>query len=126
MAASWLRIGARSDRSRWQPRKVYRTERSRNRKQMKRLESYFTAYLLLAVAPAFGQTLKVEAMANPSGATSLQAHWGTAHDGSPLLSWVETTKDGSYTLRYAIHRGTQWTEPRTIATNRRFFRQPAE
>jgi hypothetical protein len=70
--------------------------------------------------------LKVEAMANPSGATSLQAHWGTAPDGSPLLSWVETAKDGSYTLRYATRRGTQWSEPRTIATNRNFFRQPAE
>ncbi len=94
--------------------------------QMKRLESFFAIYVLAAAAPGFGQTLKVEAMANPSGATSLQAHWGTTQDGSPLLSWVETTKDGSYTLRYAIRRGMQWSEPRTIVTNRNFFRQPAE
>lgn len=94
--------------------------------QMKRLQSCFIVYLLVAVAPGFGQILKLEAIANPSGVTSLQAHWGTAHDGSPLLSWVETAKDGSYTLRYAIHRGTQWSEPRTIAANRHFFRQPAE
>src|ERR1700730_8859427 len=95
---------------------------------MKRLESYlFTACLLgRLVVPGFGQTLKVEPIANPSGATSLQAHWGTAQDGSPLLSWVETLKDGSHTLRYAIRRGAQWSEPRTIATNRHFFRQPAE
>src|ERR1700730_10004405 len=95
---------------------------------MKRLESYlFTACLLgRLVVPGFGQTLKVEPIANPSGTTSLQAHWGTAPDGSPLLGWVETTKDGSNTLRYSIHRGTQWSEPRTIATNRHFFRQPAE
>jgi len=78
------------------------------------------------VAPAFGQALKVEAIANPSGATSLQAHWGTAQDGSPLLSWVETTKDGSHTLRYAIRRGAQWSEARTVVANRHFFRQPAE
>ena len=93
---------------------------------MKRFESFFTACLLAAVTPGFGQTLKVEAIANPSGATSLQAHWGTAQDGSPLLSWVETLKDGSHTLRYAIRRGAQWSEPRTITTNRHFFRQPAE
>ena len=93
---------------------------------MKRFESFFTACFLAAVAPGFGQTLKVEAIANPSGATSLQAHWGTAQDGSPLLSWVETAKDGSHTLRYAIRSGARWSEPRTIAANRHFFRQPAE
>jgi hypothetical protein len=93
---------------------------------MKRFESFFKVCLLAAVAPGFGQTLKVEAIVNPSGATSLQAHWGTAQDGSPLLSWVETTKDGSHTLRYAIRRGAQWSEPRTIVMNRHFFRQPAE
>ncbi len=95
---------------------------------MKRLKSYlFTACLLGELAvPGLGQTLKVEPIANPSSATSLQAHWGTAQDGSPLLSWVETLKDGSLTLRYAIRRGAQWSEPRTIATNRHFFRQPAE
>ena len=95
---------------------------------MKRLESYlFRTFLLAALsAPGFGQALKVELIANPSGATSLQAHWGTAQDGSPLLSWVETLKDGSHTLRYAIRRGAQWSESRMIATNRHFFRQPAE
>jgi hypothetical protein len=93
---------------------------------MKRLESSFAIYFFVAVAPGFGQMLKVEAIANPSGATSLQAHWGLAQDGSPLLSWVETIKDGSYTLRYAMRRGAQWSEPRTIAANRHFFRQPAE
>src|SRR5579863_4586905 len=53
--------------------------------EMKRLESYlFRTFLLAALsAPGFGQALKVEPMANPSGATSLQAHWGTAQDGSP-------------------------------------------
>jgi hypothetical protein len=95
---------------------------------MKRLEYYLlTASLSAALAaPGFGQALKVEPIANPSGAASLQAHWGTAQDGSPLLSWVETLKDGSHMLRYAIRRGAQWSEPRTIATNRHFFRQPAE
>jgi hypothetical protein len=95
---------------------------------MKRSEIYlFRAYLWAALAlPGFGQALKLEPMANPSGPTSLQAHWSIAQDGSPLLSWIETSKDGSHALRYAIRRGAQWSEPRTIATNRQFFRQPAE
>jgi hypothetical protein len=50
---------------------------------------------LLAVAfAASGQVLKVNPLPNPSGAESLQAHWGTTSDGSPLLSWVEKSKDG--------------------------------
>jgi len=88
--------------------------------------SKFLLTVCLLTTPGFGQTLKVETVANPSGATSLQAHWGTAQDGSPLLSWVETAKDGSHMLRYAVRRGTQWSETRTIVANRHFFRQPAE
>ena len=83
--------------------------------------------LLLPVATmAFGQTLRVEPVANPSGSGSLQAHWAATADGSPLLSWIEKSKDGSLTLHYGIRRGAQWSESRTIAANRQFFRQPAE
>jgi hypothetical protein len=83
-------------------------------------------FLLPVAIAASGQALKVNPLANPSGPGSLQAHWGTASDGSPLLSWAEKSKDGSLSLRYAIRRGTQWSEPRTIVVNRQFFRQPAE
>jgi len=57
---------------------------------------------------------------------SVEAHWSTVQDGSPLLSWIEPVKGGSYALRYAIRRDAQWSEPRTVVANRRFFRQPAE
>jgi len=67
-----------------------------------------------------------ESIPNPSGLGSLQASWSTAKDGSPLLSWIETEKDDSYTLKYAIRHGATWTEARTIAAHRQFFRQPAE
>lgn len=83
--------------------------------------------LLLALAVSgFGQTTKVEPVANPSNTVSLQAHWGVAQNGIPLLSSIETPKDGSSVLRYAVRSGAQWTPPRTIVTNRHFFRQPAE
>lgn len=98
---------------------------------MKPLNSCPIPALFLAALAAFapglpGQSLKVETVPNPSGATSLQAHWGTAADGSPLLSWVEIQKDDTHALRYAIRRGAQWTAPRTIVAGRHFFRQPAE
>lgn len=85
------------------------------------------AYVLLALATTVvGQTPKVEQVANPAPMGSLEAHWGTAQDGSPLLSWIEPVSGGSYALRYSIHRANQWSEPRTVIANRRFFRQPAE
>ena len=84
-----------------------------------------TLFLVLLMT-ASGQALKVELVFNPSGAGSLQAHWGATADGSALLSWLEKSKDGSLTLRYATRRGAQWSDPRTIVANRQFFRQPAE
>jgi hypothetical protein len=83
--------------------------------------------LLLAIgACGFAQTLKPVAIPNPSVAGSIQPNWAVAADGSALLSWVEPAKDGSYTLRYAARRGAAWSEARTIATGRRFWRHPAE
>jgi hypothetical protein len=90
---------------------------------------YFFLPLALAGAlalTALGQAPKVESIPNPSATGSLQASWSAAPDGSPLLSWIETQKDESYTLKYAVRKGSQWSEPRTIAAHRQFFRQPAE
>jgi hypothetical protein len=85
-----------------------------------------TGLLLLSALPLFGQAVKIQATPNPAGPDSLQANWSVAADGSPLLSWVEKSKDGFNTLRYAIHHGSGWTEARTIAAHRHFFHHPAE
>jgi hypothetical protein len=88
----------------------------------------FVVFLLWLPAfgrTSFGQVIKVEAVPNPSMQGSLQAHWGTAPDGSPLLSWVEGAS-GSYNLRYAIRHGNSWSEVRTVATGRHLWRHPAE
>lgn len=78
--------------------------------------------LLLAVCGVmFGQTLKVEPTANPTGPNSSQVNWSLTQDGSPLLSWVESDQ-----LKYSIRKGAQWSEPRTIAAHRNFFHHPAE
>ena len=83
--------------------------------------------LLLPVAlTAFGQTVKVVPLPNPSGPKSLQAHWSSSPDGSALLSWLEKSSGDSLSLKYAIRRGDKWSEARTIVANRQFFRQPAE
>ncbi len=85
-----------------------------------------TFALLICGLSAYGQSFKVEPVANPSNVGSIQSNWSVTHDGKPLLSWVETEKDGSYTLKYAVRNGAQWSQPRVIATHREFFRQPAE
>ncbi len=82
--------------------------------------------LLTIGATAFAQNLKVDPVGNPAPPKSIESHWSTAPDGSPLLSWIEPQTGGSYALRYAIRHGSQWSEPRTIVNNRHFFRQPAE
>src|SRR5437879_5456698 len=86
-----------------------------------------TSLLLLAAGVGgFAQTPKPVAVPNPSIPGSIQPNWAVAADGSALLSWVEPAKDGSYTLRYAVRRGSAWSEARTIVSGRRFWRHPAE
>jgi hypothetical protein len=80
--------------------------------------------LCAAAVPLAAQ--KSEPLANPSGPGSLQPNWSSTQDGNPLLSWIEKANDGSYTLKYAIHKGSAWSEPRTVAAGRKFFRHPAE
>lgn len=77
--------------------------------------------LLVVSGVLFGQTLKVEPAANPSGPDSSQVNWSVTQDGNLIMSWVE-----SDVLRYAIRKGAQWSEPRTIAAHRHFFHHPAE
>ena len=86
----------------------------------------FSFLLLVASACGFAQALKPIAVPNPSVAGAIQPNWAMAADGSALLSWVEPTKGGGYTLRYAVRRGPAWSETRTIATGRPFWRHPAE
>ena len=74
----------------------------------------------------FAQALKPVAVPNPAVAGSIQPNWAVAPDGSALLSWVEPTKGGGYTLKYAARKGAAWSEARTIATGRPFWRHPAE
>src|SRR5579864_1585833 len=84
-------------------------------------------FLMLAAAvPGFGQKFTAETLANPAAPGSLQPNWSATPDGNAVLSWIEPTKDGSYTLRYAVRRGSNWSEARTIAEHRKFFRHPAE
>ena len=88
--------------------------------------------LLLALSvTALGQTLKVESIkvesiTNPSAAGSVQANLSTHADGSPLLSWMEPGKGGTFALRYAVRQGARWSEPRTVEAGRHFFRHPGE
>lgn len=86
----------------------------------------FIAALVLVAASAASQTIKVESIAGPAGPGANQANWSVSPDGHPLLSWVETAKDGSYGLKYAVRHDTNWSEARTVAAHRPFFHHPAE
>lgn len=85
---------------------------------------FLLALCAAAALPAFGQ--KIIAETNPAGAGSLQPNWSVTQDGSPLLSWIERSSDGSYNLRYTIRHGSAWSTPHTVANGRHFFRHPAE
>jgi hypothetical protein len=88
---------------------------------------YWTLLLFAAVTfPGLGQSFRVDPVTSPSGKASVQPNWSVAADGSVVLSWVEPATNGSYALRYAVRRGSQWSEPHTVATRGHFFRQPAE
>jgi hypothetical protein len=74
---------------------------------------------LLVAAPAFGQS--------PLSDDSSAANLTTAADGSPLLSWLQESKEGDSTsLQYSIMKGGTWSPARTIAAKRPFFHHPAE
>ena len=80
--------------------------------------------LLAQTTPA--QAPKFDTLPNPAGDSSGQANWSLNAQGEPILSWVETGKDGSDSFRYSVRHAGQWTAPRTIASKRHFFRQPSE
>jgi len=85
--------------------------------------------LLLSAAlalPALSQTFSATPLSNPSGAGSLEPNWSVTPDGSVVLCWIEPAKDGTASLRYAVRHAGAWSEPRTIAAGRHFFRHPAE
>ena len=83
--------------------------------------------LLVALAvSAIGQTLSLAPLSNPAPAGSLEPNWSATPDGAAVLSWIEPAKDGSAALRYAVRRGPAWSEARTVADHRHFFRHPAE
>ncbi len=74
----------------------------------------------------FSQSFRAERIPNPAGTGSVQPSWSVAPDGSVVLSWIEPAANHSYALRYAVRRGSQWSEARTVASRPHFFRQPAE
>ncbi len=70
---------------------------------------YTLRFLMLAAMlaiPAASQSLSSSPFPNPVGAGSLQPNWSVTPDGGVVLNWTEASKDGSYSLRYAVRRGS--------------------
>lgn len=88
---------------------------------------FTTLFFFLAVSiSGLAQKFTADLLTSPAGNGSLQANWSTTAGGDAVLSWIEPSKGGSYSLRYALRQGATWSEVRTVVTNRRFFRHPAE
>jgi hypothetical protein len=105
--------------------KIHATDSPANAREENMRQIALFVFIALA-GTIFAQTLKVDPVVNPAGPGSSQANWSVAQDGSPLLSWVEPQKDGSFSLRYAVRHGADWSEARTIVAKRPFFHHPAE
>jgi BNR repeat-like domain len=78
------------------------------------------------IVPIAAQTFLPSPLANPSGPGSLQPNWSVAPDGSAVFSWIEPSKDGSFSLRYSVRHAGAWSPTTTIAAHRHFFHHPAE
>jgi hypothetical protein len=58
---------------------------------------------------------------------SSAANWATAADDSPMLTWLEESKDGDSTsLLYSVMKNGGWSPAVTVAAKRPFFHHPAE
>ncbi len=62
-------------------------------------------------------------LTNPAPAGSIEPNWSVTADGSAVLTWIEPST-GS--LKYAVRKGAAWSTAQTVATQRKFFRHPAE
>ncbi len=82
--------------------------------------------ITLLAAPAFAQTGRAEAVANPTPAGASQTNLTAGAGGDIILSWVEQDKAGADSLRYSVRHAGAWSEARTIAAGRPFFHHPAE
>jgi len=90
------------------------------------MKSFCLLVFLTAALVGSAQALRPTPVPNPAAAGSIQPNWAVAGDGSAMLSWVERANSGTYSLRYAVRRGSAWSEARTIVAGRRFWRHPAE
>src|SRR5438309_1816378 len=80
---------------------------------------------VLLAAPVLAQTSLNSAP--PLDADSSAANFSTTADGSPILTWLEESKDGDSTsLEYSIFQKGAWSPARPIAVKRPFFHHPAE
>jgi len=80
---------------------------------------------LIAVT-GFAQTFTANPLPNPAGTGGLQPNWTSTPKGAAILSWTEPSKGGQFDLKYAVRQDSKWSDARTVATNRHFFRHPAE
>lgn len=66
-------------------------------------------------------SLSIDEVRSPAGPGSGEPSLFTAADGRVYLSWLEPISDNRHALRFAVHDGTGWSQPQTIAQNDNWF-----
>jgi hypothetical protein len=90
------------------------------RPKAKALARFVLPALGLWLCGAGASELSGQEIAVPAPAGSRQHHLATTRDDGLLLSWVEGS-NSSPSLRFAIRRNGHWSQPSTIATERRLL-----
>ena len=66
-------------------------------------------------------SFRVQAIAFPGGASSAQARFTPAADGTPILSWLEPVGDDAVALRFATYAGGTFTPPHEVTSGDDLF-----
>ncbi len=73
------------------------------------------------VGPESTPALQPRQLESPAAPGSAEPNLSATADGNVLLSWLEPAADSAHALRYAVLEGSEWSEPRTIASGSDWF-----
>ncbi len=65
--------------------------------------------------------LTIDEIVSPAGPESGEPNLFATKDGRIFLSWIEQTQANHHALRFAIRKGENWSQPRTIAEGDDWF-----
>ena len=79
-----------------------------------------SAFAMRTTVPVGISRFAVDSIASPARPGSAEPNLSVAPDGRVFMSWLEPA-DSGYSVRFASHDGSTWSDARTIASSRDFF-----